>query len=286
MWAVTAYYNPQGCVYRLRNYEAFRRALPLPLCTVEVLLPGQPPTLTDAHAEHVVRVVGDCMWQKERALNLGVAALPGTCQKFLTVDADLVYPRTFDMSTLEALLDRTGVVQAYRTVAYLHADQSRAFTAPGFVWAAQTGGTGDVLPAPGGAWAFRRDMFERFQFYDRCIVGGADTGAARAFVNAPGVLAHLRDVAPLLYDDFLHWRKRASDVVQGAVGWLPCDIVHLWHGDVATREYVERHTLLRTFDPQRDIDVVQDTALQWSAGAAAPLREAVASYLTRRACSY
>jgi len=92
----------------------------------------------------------------------------------------------------------------------------------------------------GFAWAARREIVDRFEFYDRMIVGGGD----KAF-TAP--LFRQQDVfAPsFAFDldhrrDYLAWAGSLSDLVDGSIGCVDANAYHLWHGTLSDRSYDNR----------------------------------------------
>jgi len=81
LWAITCYFNPVRYERRLANYRRFREHLSVPLLTVELCYDGRF-DLDDGAADVMLQLPGtDVMWQKERLLNVAVAALPPECTK-------------------------------------------------------------------------------------------------------------------------------------------------------------------------------------------------------------
>ena len=80
VWAITCYFNPVGYRSRLANYRVFRRHLSVPLVTVELAYDAEFHLDRD-DAEIMIQVRGgDVLWQKERLLNIALAALPRACR--------------------------------------------------------------------------------------------------------------------------------------------------------------------------------------------------------------
>lgn len=65
---------------------------------------------------------------------------------------------------------------------------------------------------------------------------------------------------------FLAWARPFYTDVQGKVGYTPGVALHLWHGSLARREYVERRALLnmQAFDPARDIRLGESDCWEWA----------------------
>jgi len=88
-------------------------------------------------------------------------------------------------------------------------------------------------------------------------------------------------MSPAMLEHWLEWAQRASRVVAGKVGYLPGEITHLYHGEVADRGYKLRWTKLADngYNPYSHIEHSPDGALQWTESAPQELREFVADYL-------
>jgi hypothetical protein len=65
---------------------------------------------------------------------------------------------------------------------------------------------------------------------------------------------------------FLAWARPFYTGVQGKVSYTPGVALHLWHGSLARREYVERRALLnvQAFDPARDIRLGEGSCWEWA----------------------
>ena len=119
VWAITAYFNPARFQRRHANYQAFRKALGLPLLTVE-WSPAASFDLTDADADRLILISGgDLMWQKERLLNIAISQLPPECDQVAWFDCDVVFPDSRWMSDMSAALEHAVVIQLFSQVIHL-----------------------------------------------------------------------------------------------------------------------------------------------------------------------
>jgi hypothetical protein len=211
-WAITSYFNLTGGARRLRNYRCFKRHLSVPLLTVEWHPQGSFQLRND-DADTLVRISGgDLMWQKERLLNLAVAALPSHVKYVAWLDCDILFENRNWMNEARELLATNIVIQLFSEVAYPDETQTlRLVDLPqpslegaGFVQMPQKksflnayGMVGkDIvrydlgnrfqpdpvhsaytinLPARGRAWAAQSGFIRDVGFYDRGIAGGGDT---------------------------------------------------------------------------------------------------------------
>ena len=122
LWAITSYFNPVGYRRRLANYRVFRERLTVPLVAVELAY-GPAFELRERDADILVQLRGgDVMWQKERLLNVALAALPSTCRKVTWLDCDVIFEADDWPERVNRLLDSFKLVQPFRQVHYLPRD--------------------------------------------------------------------------------------------------------------------------------------------------------------------
>jgi hypothetical protein len=138
----------------------------------------------------------------------------------------------------------------------------------------------------GHAWAMRREVLERAEFYEAMIVGGGDYVFLQAAIGQFEVVReshgwtspHSRQ-----YGHFLRWANRFYSIAQGRVGMVSGDIFNLWHGELRNRQYLPRHRILiaHDFDPDQDIAIDENGSLRWNSDKPA-LHQAVREYFHRR----
>lgn len=313
-WALTTYFNPAGWSARRRNYRAFRRHLELPLLTVELAPPGRH-ELAAGDAELLVRPRrGDVMWQKERLLNVGLAALPRHVTHVAWLDCDLIFERADWWRDVLAALERDAVVQTFERIVHLDPRESpdrlaahgepefRPHFDREFAVAFLLGGdrrpailarrlvgrhrsAGGAAAAKGVAWAARRDLIESLGLFDAAIVGGGDSGIVSGFLgDGANYLRGLPESRQrTIGQGYAPWAERAFAATRGRVGSIGGRVFHLWHGDLEDRGYDERHRILEehAFDPQRDLRRDADGAWLW-ASAKPELHRRVADYFLSR----
>ncbi len=286
MWAITSYYNPNHYWRRRANYTQFRRHLALPLLAVELSFDGRY-ELTDADAEILIRCqAGDVMWQKERLLNIALAALPQECELVAWVDCDLLLARPDWTVELARQLTQFAIVQPFSQVVHLRPDAAlnqndrngqilftkssiASLTAEGISPEQYVSGLSDTKPgtrAPGFIWAARRAVIEQFGLYDACIIGGGDTALAGAVFGAWEAVSLRQHMSPQQAEHYQRWAERIYSAVQGQVGCVEQAALHLWHGEIDDRRYRQRFHDLSPFDfdPAKDIALAPGGAWRWA----------------------
>ncbi|NNM28498.1 MAG: hypothetical protein HKO57_03195 [Akkermansiaceae bacterium] len=305
LWSVTCFYNPCRYESRLANYHVFRRELATPLLTVEWAPDGRF-QLGRGDAEVLLQVRGgDLLWQKERLLNLGIEALPDTCEIAAWVDCDVIFERDDWAELAGEALEQDGLVHLFTHRFELPRHQSdpagigktelagiRPKTSVVDHWFRNqiTGREMADADAPltshstcGLAWAARRDLLLAHGLYDACILGTGDRvmlAAAMGKFEAGGRSVKMSDEWAAHYRA---WGRPFHAATGGRVGVLPGAIAHLWHGDLEDRRYGTRHDVLRDhhFDPARDIALGDTGSWTWSSDKPG-LHRAVAGYFDSR----
>ncbi len=310
--AISSYFNPFHGKLRKKNYETFRKYLGIPLLTVE-WSPEANFELGEEDADYLIQVEGgDFLWQKERLLNIGIAkARELGASKLAFLDCDIVFADPDWHRQVNSALESCPVIQCYTHVNYLpmidHADMSReaitsvppeltklslAYELAQFdsLLAKQTidehpepkpsfkSRTGN----PGMAVAVRLDEQSGWEYYEGNIVGGGDSVFMAAVVNHLDDLFLTHTFSPAHQENIRSWR---TNNLPGKIslGYANNQIVHLWHGDLHKRKYIERHAILVgcNYDPARDLDTAKYGALSFTKEKTRIKRE-VAEYLISR----
>lgn len=290
MWGITTYFNPVQYATKLQNLERFAqrvRQQGLKLLVVELAFPethfAVPPQLADALLQLRTTSI---LWQKERLLNIAIARLPRECEKVVWLDGDILFANNSWVEETCRLLDKRKVVQPFQIAHWLpqdcRADWERdpTFIAglhkmPSMAYSmAHSASPSKILfrpdlAHPGFAWAAQREILHAHGLYDKCIVGGGDFFAMLAMYSGASALTNPNISVCLshrLAADLAQWSNRFHKAVAGDVASIPGSVFHLWHGNLADRQYIERYETLREFDfdPNADIALDESGCWQWS----------------------
>jgi hypothetical protein len=280
LWIISSFFNPNGYKTKLRNYERFGDVIArsgLNSLVVECSFGLAPFALSESPS--VIRVTSrHVMWQKERLLNLALSHLPSTCSKVAWLDCDVLFENPDWALQASRMLDDYAVVQLFDTVIRLPRG-SVFFDGEGDVWRSFASVyrelpnqllTGDFARHghSGFAWAARRDVLDRHGLYDACISGSGDHMMAHGFCGdwesscidriLGGNNPHRRH--------FSEWCRRMYGSVRARVGCVDGTLLHLWHGDIDNRRYVNRNRELAAlgFDPYNDIRTSPSGCWEWA----------------------
>lgn len=286
LWAVTALFNPAGFQSRRANYQLFREGLAranVPLLTVELAMDGAALELAVGDADRLLQFQGgDALWQKERLLNLGIAALPSSCDKVVWLDADILFERDDWAVATAELLEQLIVVQPFsRSIRLLPGEMAAPIeqypigsgdheVLHSMAYGVQSRGYGCLDSYVehghcGYAWAARRDVLQKHGLYEANILGNGDLNAAHAMYGGARYLKSER-LSPALHAHLSRWADAFHQQVRGSVGYVDGTVYHLWHGKKDDRRYLERLSILieHAFDPAADLDMTPNRPLQWS----------------------
>jgi hypothetical protein len=298
---ITCYFNSAGFASKRTNFARFLDSLSRSDIThrvVECAFADTPFELPES--DHVLRIrARDVMWQKERLLNLAVAALPAVCTKVAWVDADILFAEANWAAETSRRLDDFPIVQPFDRVIRLPRGQT-AYAGAGDAWPGfaavyarhpnlMLGGDFARHGHTGFAWAARRDLLTRHGLYDGCISGSGDHMMAHAFCGDWSSPCIDRILGPATSDSplrshFVAWCRSLYKDVRARVGVTPGTILHLWHGDTENRRYVLRNQELANFnfDPATDLRIGRSGAWEWASDKPDLHRWAIDYYPSRR----
>jgi hypothetical protein len=284
LWGITCYFNPVGYKRRLQNYLLFRRHLAIPLITVELAYRDDFALPSDA-ADVLIRLrSSDVLWQKERLLNLALAALPDRCDAVAWLDCDVVFGDDDWAARAAQALQRFPLIQPFQTVREPAADcWDKSSRAPTHARAghsltyllSQGLVTPDLLrnamrvthrSNSGLAWAARRELIDRDGFYDSCILGSGNRAMLCGALGTPADAIQYLQMTPSWAEHYHAWAEKLFRSVGANVGYITGELVHLWHGDLLDRRYEERHREFRAFnfDPATDIALDANGCWRWN----------------------
>lgn len=270
---VTCHINPMRWARReelTRNFLAHMLASGVDVTLVEVEY-GERPFKFEGHPG--IRWIGvraaTMAWSKESAINVGIRALPHGVKYVAWIDADIEFRNhNWAAETVHAL-QMQPVVQPWHEALDLgpegeimgakNRQHPRSF---GWVW--RENGVVDewwkdkdvyYYPHCGYAWAATMEFLDRVGLLlDFSGLGAADHQMSLGMVGKIDAACHHLST-PAYRAAVEAWGRRAFQVCQGHLGFVPGRIEHHWHGEKALRKYVERWDILNRhgFDPHADL---------------------------------
>ncbi|WP_442505082.1 hypothetical protein SH528x_003855 [Novipirellula sp. SH528] len=275
---VTTYFNPSHYSTKLENYKQFRDPIDasgIPLFTIECEFGDSDFELNEFKNVRQIRC-NDIMWQKERLINEAVRTLPSKFEKVVWLDCDLLFVNSSWALELSAALDTQVVVQPFSSAIRLPRGET-CFTGTGPRWnsfglvyndsAVQSREGWDAHGHTGFAWAAKREFFRECGLYDACILGNGDHYIAHAIAGEPECSCITKRLIRTAsqFSHFRDWAKLAYSIVDGKIGVISGEVLHLWHGDYENRRYLERQDEVNRlgYDPYSDIRVSDSGCWEW-----------------------
>jgi uncharacterized membrane protein YgcG len=205
------------------------------------------------------------LWHKEALLNGLIKNLPQEFKYVFWVDADVIFTNKNWMVDAVAELQpsKNRVVQLFEHCIHLdqnefepsfnyelekidasnpslrHPNLWRSFGANYATTNYSADENYDLHGHVGFAWGARRSVVDAMPLYDKALIGGADHIMAHA---AAGHIAH-KCICKSFTDDIdaiNEWSEQFRRVVGQRLGYVKGDLYHIWHGDVAKRQYLKR----------------------------------------------
>jgi len=231
---VTCLFNPARSRRIARNYHTFRAALgpEVPLYTVELVLDDDPVAVPDARHVHGTRAQHLC-FQKEALLNLAIGQVPAEYNAIAWIDADVILPDSWYAAACQ-MLEQHAVIQLFQSVHLIGADGGIDRSHPSQQSIAAGG------RHYGFAWAIQREVIDGVGLFAGAIIGDGDRWILDAIQDNP--IEPSRNTC-----DRAAWQAWAGTIqsrLQGPLGHLPTDILHLHHGTWQDRQYGTRNSMI------------------------------------------
>lgn len=265
---VTPYSNPYRLHTRRNLFNDYRRHISVSpnveLYVTELAYGDRPFEVTEQSHPQDLQLRGDAeMFHKENLINLGVQRFPDNYQYGGYCDGDFNFTRHDWALEAVHLLQHYDFVQLFSSYADLSSHHRPVKMTPSFAWAFNHGQRGRgfyghhgwYIGSPGGAWAWRRDAFDKVGgLLDICILGAADHHMAVGLCGGSSDHGDLKGHSPKYIEHISNWRERAARLTRG-IGCVEGHAIHHWHGSRVNRAYTQRWQVLaeNQYDPGKDI---------------------------------
>ena len=237
---------------RMKEYDNIK------LYVVELAYGEQEFVITDpTNSQHLQLRTKHALWHKENMINVGVKKLLPTNWKAMAwIDGDIEFENpNWPMDTLK-VLSEFDLVQLF-TSAYDLNENNEAMS----VW--QSYGykfcNGERFKHTRGinywhsgyAWACRREFYDSIGgLYEKGIIGSGD------YVMTQGFVGNIACGDRSLYGfkkDIERYNANLKEDIK--IGYIPCNILHYFHGSKKNRKYVERNQILirHKYDPVKHL---------------------------------
>jgi hypothetical protein len=242
----------------------------VPVFMAELAYFGQAHQLPQTDRTALFRADADAiLFQKEKLLNIAEKLVPEQFTKIVAWDADVLVQNDDWRAVTSRVLDDFPVVQPYSRALWMGPDENEIGCKLSVGYAANNRFPDPLditLFHPGLGVAVRRDFFKEVGGFDGCVItGSGDTltmvGALQHDpVNRPFFKRH----SEAWGRPQLEWCWKMHRYSGGRIGVVATDLLHLYHGSHANRQYLTRFGLVEKFDPARDLVRNDDGITCWS----------------------
>lgn len=284
IWAITSYYNPISYKRRLSNFKIFKNKLTIPLLTVE-LSTSNNFELKSSDSEVLIQVQSNSvLWHKERLLNIALKHIPKHVDYIAWLDCDVIISNPFWTNEVIEKLSSYKLVQLFSNLTDMH--QSEEIESNGSINQNITGysvaylseenklSAEDYNPSQTGSvrrclfglgWAAEKRIIETCGFYDAMVIGSGDRAMACAGYGRFEDAINVAKMSEVRKKHYLNWAYKFHELIEGKISYLDNKLVHLWHGDLSNRKYVERHSDFSKldFNPFEDIILNDFDCWEW-----------------------
>lgn len=267
---VACYFNPQNNEHRKKAFDIFYDSIKhLNHRIVEGVIGDAEPQLPASPS--ISRIyTKDLLWHKEALLNAVIKDLPQNFKYVFWLDTDVLFTNKDWLVHGVEELKYNNIIQPFEYCVHLeegetkpsfdvahekqyasdpklrHKSLWRSFCA-NFKTNDLSGDTNyDKHGHVGFAWGAKRSVLEAMPLYDRALIGGADHIIAHA---AAGQIGHscLQKSFTEDIDAINDWSEDFEKVINGKISYVIGDLHHIWHGDIAKRQYLKR---IQEFTPK------------------------------------
>lgn len=277
---ITSYFNPENFQTKKNNYQIFKSNLiqkKIPIYTFETAKSEDEFQLEKSELNFRF-ISSSVLWQKERLFNIGLKKIPKDVENIIWLDSDILFENENWFLESEKLLDEFKVIQPYSDVYRMEKGitEKQKSDEHWFSFAKQFNKNpflctkGDFIKHghTGFAWGIKKNILDRFGFFDSCVAGSGDHVMAHAFVgdwNSPCITRVLGEKNKHR-DEFLKWGRKFYSNVKSSIGFVNGNLFHLWHGETVNRKYVKRNWELAEmgFDPKKHLTIESSGLYKWS----------------------
>jgi hypothetical protein len=265
---ISCYFNPQQSPYRRKAFKHFYDSIKhLNHRIIECVIGDATPELPEN--ENITRVyTKNLLWHKESLLNKIISELPEKYKYVFWVDADVIFTNLNWLPEAVDKLQYCTIIQPFEYCFHLDQDELKPgatiernidnikalATNPKLkhpkVWRSFCANWTDKRHAAisenydehghvGFAWGAKRKIIEKIPLYDKALIGGADHIIAHAAVGQINHQCIKKSFTEEL-DEIKRWSQKFFLETMGLVGYVQGDLYHIWHGDIANRQYLKR----------------------------------------------
>jgi hypothetical protein len=206
----------------------------IPLFTAECII-GETPQLI--RNPTLLTRSNSSLFYKEQLFNMLEKKVPSKYTKLIFMDSDIIFSIPNWVDEISKKLKSYCAVQPFSKGLYLDASETVFFECVSYTKKIESAGR-PFEGHPGFCWALNRKFLnEMGGFFDKAVIGSGDSAIASVFNRFS-----YNFKSSFIHTEYLQWRLKARLAIR-SLTYLDIDVYHLYHGDIANRQYATRHTL-------------------------------------------
>jgi len=260
---IACYFNPQNNPYRLEAFNKFYESIKhlnhrIVECVIGDAMPQLPVTPSIARVN-----TKDLLWHKEALLNGIIKTLPKKFKYVFWLDTDVLFTNNDWLIQGVEELKYNNIIQPFEYCIHLEEGETKPSFDVAFerkfvsnpairhqsIWRSFCANhrttdfsddtNYDKHGHVGFAWGARREILDSMPLYDKALIGGADHIIAHASAGQIGHSCLMKSFTEDI-DAVNEWCEDFDLLINGKISYVKGDLYHLWHGDVAKRQYLKR----------------------------------------------
>ena len=254
-----SYYNFSGSRERKRALQLCLNSLPT---DAEVILvaTGKRPEI-HRKVKLVEITEASVLWQRERFWNIALKHINSHNKIVAWIDADVVFLGETWVERLEKQLTQSAMVHLFSSVIDAQCvDEGFALTGvvrqsivkmgqiPGKLpfdqYFSKSGISISLGYNPGFGWATSAELITTLDFPDFLILGSGDKAFLAAALGYYRRYTEALKLNPWLKKQYLAWAKTVYKKIEGRVGYIENEIIHIAQGVYERRQYGNRYNII------------------------------------------
>lgn len=269
---IATFFNPLNSTNRKTNVVKFldfisRCGLDDHFFIHEILFQDQTPFIQHKNVSRLK--TNSCIWHKERSLNILAKSLPRQYSKVIWVDTDIIWDNRDWAKETSKLLDTYNMVHPLSSLRYLNCMGSVTHVSKSYLQnVLEEDGSAPASLTPtcfgGGAMGYKRELYDTIGLFDKAIIGGADSLMCYALNLKDGRAGRYfkRNSNDIEFcKERLAYCEKYETMLDHKLAVLQEEAVHLYHGVMKRRQYVERHVLIENMIFNEQFHISPETQL-------------------------
>ena len=215
--------------------------------------------------------VDNKVWSKEIIINKIIDTIDDV-EYLMWIDGDLIYNDLSWLDNIDDVVKDNDFVQLFENINYLNEVEQIANSYKSICFKLKN----DLKPMnsskilkyenksdfkPGGAWLGKFSILKEKKLFEKMYVGGGDVIFLYGIngVNEGFTLTKVKESNVEIYSEAIDW---INSFGRYNIGYLNQTISHLYHGDMSSRNYINRYKKLSKFSNKEEIEPISTTTIR------------------------